>query len=313
MTTKEPATDFAASQVAALGALENRLWRAFKKAEAQYIPSRLNIFKVSANFADLRRKGHLKLHEYYPIYGAASFGFAFLAVENNSFWYFLGYVLTFSLTLLLMSKYERKFAWAATQVHGLERYAFGVDSLPLLVFGIRRIFPELPSDKGDRAAAPLTKENLASVLKLAKCGHEHGEFSYGIGEWLKRLLFGGVSTFVVYLFSSTKEATQLFEQVSSAFAAKPALAAVLGVFALGLGLLTFEFLFGPVNEKRRKRRYLLALNTIHETWTAAAGHGSAEVPGTEPQVAAPAQAIAVPQTASRPAEQHPLPELPASA
>ncbi|MDP9123197.1 MAG: hypothetical protein M3N82_01105 [Pseudomonadota bacterium] len=33
-----------------------------------------------------------------------------------------------------------------------------------------------------------------------------------------------------------------------------------------ISMMLHGLFFSPANEKRRKRRYLLALNTIHETW-----------------------------------------------
>ncbi len=150
------------SRLGELSALETNLWRAFKGAEAKYIPPSLNPWSVTANFLRLRRQGYLRLYEFYPLYGLVAISAATAAVRGIH-WMFVVYIAALLPMFVFLGKYVKQFAFEKTNLLGLDRCSFGVANLPLLVYGMAKIVSEKSEPVKDIAPAPLTKENLASV------------------------------------------------------------------------------------------------------------------------------------------------------
>lgn len=261
MTTNVPMK----SRIAELSEVERQLWNAFKVSEKEYIPPALNPWKVSVNLYGLWRQGRLRFYEFYPVYGLLAVACAAAAIMGH--WLlFVGYFGFLAVSAFYLSKYVRQFAFQKTQIHGLARYSFGVPHLPLLVHGMTQVLGERPAGESASSSGPLTKDSLGSIIKLVKGGHEHGEIGYGFGDALKKWLYaavvGAVSAAYAHAAEVTSGATKAWTVVAGNWKMTFAVAALI----FGVGVMLHGLFFSPANEKRRKRRYLLALNTIYETW-----------------------------------------------
>lgn len=158
------------ARIGGLGELENSLWHSFKAAEDNYVPSIFNPWKVTRNFVQLRRLGHLKLYEFYPVYALIAVVFAGTAVIGRQHWLLLAYLVSLMPAVVFLSRYTKQFAFQKTNMLGLDRVSFGVAHLPLLVYGVMRTHEASRDTVLGRRAAALTKTNLSSVIKLVKGG-----------------------------------------------------------------------------------------------------------------------------------------------
>ncbi len=261
MTTNPPVK----SRIAELSAVERRLWNAFEVAEKEYIPPVFKPLKVGVNLYSLWRQGRLRFYELYPVYGLLAVACAVAAIMDH--WLlFAGYLGFLALSTFYLSKYVKQFAFQKTQIHGLDRYSFGVPHLPLLVHGMTLVLGERRIGEFVTSAGPLTKDALGSIIKLVKGGHEHGEIGYGLGDALKKWLYaavvGAVSAAYAHAAEVSTDAAQAWTVVAGNWKMTVAGVAVI----LSLGVVFHGLFFWPANEKRRKRRYLMALTIIYETW-----------------------------------------------
>ena len=254
------------SRIAELSEVERRLWNAFKVAEKEYIPPVFNPYKVSVNLYRLWREGRIRFYEYYPVYGLIAVAFAGGAILGH-WWLFVGYLAFLAVSGLYLNKYVKQFAFQKTQIHGLERYSFGVPHLPLLVHGMSRVLSEKRS-VGDtaRSSEPLTKDALGSIIKLVKGGHEHGEIGYGFDDAIKKWLYAAVVGAISAGYAHAGEVSSGVAKAWKVVAGNWMMTAAVVGFIFGTSVMLHGLFFSPANEKRRKRRYLLALNTIYETW-----------------------------------------------
>lgn len=263
------------SRLGELSALETNLWRAFKGAEAKYIPPSLNPWSVTANFLRLRRQGYLRLYEFYPLYGVVAISAATAAVRGIH-WMFVVYIAALLPMFVFLGKYVKQFAFEKTNMLGLDRCSFGVANLPLLVYGMAKLVSEKSEPVKDIAPAPLTKENLASVAKLVKGGHEHGEVGYGLDDVVRKWVFGGVASAVVYASTKAGEVAPVFERLRQLAVTDARFSAAAVTICFVAAYLLYQLIFSPANDKRRKRRYLLAINAMQESLPVAAERDSGE-------------------------------------
>lgn len=158
------------ARIGGLSELENSLWRSFKAAEDNYVPSVFNPWKVARNFVQLRRLGYLKLYEFYPVYALIAMVFAGTAVIGRQHWLLLAYLVALVPAVVFLSRYSKQFAFQKTNMLGLDRVSFGVAHLPLLLYGVMRAHETSQDTVLGRRPAALTKSNLSSVIKLVKGG-----------------------------------------------------------------------------------------------------------------------------------------------
>lgn len=256
MTTNPPLK----SRISELSAMERRLWTAFKDAEKEYIPPAFNPWKVGVTFHRLWRQKFLRFHECYPLYGLFAIACAMAAIFGRPL-FFLGYLGFLAVSGFYINKYVEQFAFQKTRIQGLERSSFGVSHLALLVHGMTRLLEE-----GKAGAAVPTRDALASIIKLVKVGHEHGEIGYGFGDAAKKWFYGAVIGAASAAYAHAAEVSGIAAKVWRVIAGNWTASVAVAVLIFGAAIAFYGLFFSAANEKRRKRRYLLALNTIHETW-----------------------------------------------
>jgi len=261
MTTNVPMK----SRIAELSEVERRLWNVFKVAEKEYIPPVFNPFKVSVNLYRLWRDGRIRFYEFYPVYGLIAVALAGGAVLGH-WWLFVGYFGFLAISAFYLNKYVKQFAFQKTQIHGLDRYSFGVPHLPLLVHGMSRVLSEKSVGNTARPSEPLTKEALGSIVKLVKGGHEHGEIGYGFDDAIKKWLYAAVVGAISTGYAHAAEVSSAFAKAWKVVVGNWMMIAAVVAFIFGTSVMLHGLFFSPANEKRRKRRYLLAFSTIYETW-----------------------------------------------
>lgn len=272
----------ARSQIVGLSELERGLWTSFGRAEREHLPPAFKPWAVLKACWTLHRAGKLKFYEWHPIYGVLAAACVAMTIVGRSLWFFFPYLVFLTLMFICHSRYVERFIFLRTQCLGLERFGFNVDYLPLLVIGTMTNYAgrEAKSAKGGEPVA-FTRENVASVIKLAKSGHEYSEIAFGASEVFRRSFLGGIAAAGAYAIANFAQMTAVVAKGLELASREYVFAALLVAFCGALVLMLHSWFFGEASAKRQRRRYLLVLNMIHEGWNALGidvGEGSKLIP-----------------------------------
>jgi len=261
----------ARSQIVGLSDLERALSRSFGQAEREHLPPAFWPWAVLPACWTLARAGKLKFYEWHPIYVMLAAACAVMTIVGRSFWYFIPYLVFLIVMFICHRRYVERFIFLRTQCLGLERIGFNVDYLPLLVIGTMTDFARC-EDKAAKRDEPVafTRENVASVIKLAKSGHEYSEIAFGASEVFRRSLLGGIAAAVAYVAANFADVTPWVAKGLELASREHVFAAMLAAFCGAFVLMLYGWFFGEASAKRQRRRYLLVLNMIHERWDALA-------------------------------------------
>ncbi len=290
---REKMNDPVLAHVSKLKDIEDALRYAYTQAEKSYRPQVLNLWRMMEAHIDLWRAKRLRIYEFFPLYWVLSFGAGAVAVGSGRPWLLAVYALTLLPAIFCSHKYVEQFTSHRSKVDGLPRSAFGIPNLPLIVHGFLQIYPDPLFWRRGRAPSPLTRDTLGAIIKLIKLSHEHNEISHGVTEWARKWVFGvplGVMTYaVVHSSEFNRGAEQLFAFVSQHHRASITIAALLVPAAV---YIVQYLVFTSVAEKKTRRRYLLALNALHECWSpeieqALGSRGQTEPPAADPADDAP--------------------------
>lgn len=255
------------SNLTELRALDQSLWKAFKHAEKKDLPPAFEPFSVTATFYRLWKLKRLRPYEFYPAYGLLAVAAGIYGVWGPK-WMLAIYLVMLLPTFIFLRRYVKQFAFEKTKQLGLAEYAFGVPNLPLLVNGTLLRFEEEVKKLHAAVPARPTKERLASILKLAKSGHEHGDVGYGFDDAARRWVYTGVAFAATSAVTRANEASNVMDGVWKLAMSNGRMSIGLAAMATIALLLLYSLMISPTNEKRRKRRYLLVLTALHESWPA---------------------------------------------
>lgn len=255
------------SNLMELRTLEQGLWKAFKHAEKKDLPPALEPVSVMVTFYRLWKLKRLRAYEFYPVYGLLAVAAGAYGIWGPK-WMVGVYMLLLIPTFVFMRRYVQQFAFEKTKQLGLDESAFGVPNLPLLVNGtMARIEEDAKRSSPTNQIHP-TKERLAAILKLVKCGHEHGDVGYGFDDAARRWIYAGVAAAFTFAVTRAKEASNMLDSAWTLALSGGRTSVGLAALALIVVRLLYTLMISPANEKRRKRRYLLVLTAMHESWPA---------------------------------------------
>lgn len=254
------------SKLTELRLLEQSIWKAFKHAEKKDLPPAFEPVSVSATFYRLWKLKRLRFYEFYPFYGLLAVASGIYAVLGPK-WMLAVYVILLFPTFIFLRRYVQQFAFDKTKQLGLDEYAFGVPNLPLLVHGTwLRMEEEVKKIPSAGAEVLPTKEHLASIMKLVKCGHEHGDVGYGFDDAARRWVYAGIAGAFTFAVTRAKEVSPMLDGVWKLVVSGGRVSFGLAVIAFVVVWTLYTLMISPANEKRRKRRYLLVLTALHESW-----------------------------------------------
>ncbi len=116
------------------------------------------------------------------------------------------------------------------------------------------------------AAITLSKEALGSLTKIIKAEQEYGDVGFGIAAWVRGSAYGGVIVAVRWI---SKHQDQFFGAVKSLWTTLSNTPPMVISIILVLALLIFpawSLIFSDVPQRMRKKRYLLILNILCESY-----------------------------------------------
>lgn len=246
------------TRIAALTKLSNRLSRCFSGAQREFVPPLFRPLRAPKTQLALIRGKHLQIYQAPLLYMVL----LVTSVGGGVFLSQLFYVLfpaSFFALLFYKDVYAERFAQWKTSTNGVD--GFNVPYLQLLTRGFLENAARDFSAK-DEGAAPLTKSNLASVIKLEKAGHDVIEINYGSSDIMRRVLQTAVVSSIGFVVAEPAKAQRLLEKLSQT-REWPLIVVYLALCGVGL------FFAAYVNEalsKAPRRRFLMVLNLAHETW-----------------------------------------------
>ena len=245
------------NHINALDKLKNRLSRCFSGAQREFLPPLLP-WKVAKTTIALVREKYLRVYQVPHLYLALWIAGLYAYFVHNPLFLFVSSLPFFGL-LWTRDRYHESFAQWKTSSKNVD--GFGVPYMQLLARGFLEHASRNFSEK-DKGAAPLTKDNLASVIKLEKAGHDVLEINYGSSDIMRRVLQTSVVATITFIVAEQGKAHQLLDKVSQS-GHWPLMVAYFALCAFGLYYAAY---IGEAASKMPRRRFLMVLNMAHEAW-----------------------------------------------
>lgn len=245
------------NHINALDKLKNRLSRCFSGAQREFLPPLLP-WKVAKTTITLVKEKYLRVYQVPHLYLALWIAGLYAYFVYNPLFLLVASVPFFGL-LWTRDRYHQSFAQWKTSSKNVD--GFGVPYMQLLARGFIEHASRNFSEK-DKGAAPLTKANLASVIKLEKAGHDVLEINYGSSDIMRRVLQTSVVATITFIAAEQGKAHQLLDKVSQS-SQWPLMVAYVVLCAF---CLYYAAYVGEAASKRPRRRFLMVLNMAHEAW-----------------------------------------------
>jgi len=248
--------------------LDDELWRAFKKAEKESELPKLRLLRLFNIRKEIRSTSTI-IESIYPFVLAIAILSAALAVipvasiQGPSF-------LVYVIALLTVPTLRERFisAYSRHQLRGANFAvkAFGIDNISLNIF---KIFEDARS-----SGNLITKDRIESLIKINKASHEHGDTSYGYAEAARKMLISALYTFPIGAngwISQNKTTTidgihRLVDAFVNSTASALLMLALSMLVVVPAVMLAYALLVGDVRSKITRKRYLLILNILKESW-----------------------------------------------
>lgn len=239
-----------------LSDMESKLWDAFKRAEKQFAPPVINIYKAQKDTTLLVKKGLLNKFYNYPL--AMIFMVSTIAASLYSAWALVAYLAALFYGKKSRESYVHAFAVDKLGSSNYVKHGFGLPHLSLIVLGTTDIFK---SEVGK-----IKRDELASILKIAKASQEYGDVNFGLLERIKTYLFAGFVALCSFLINQKASIESELVAAWNDITTNP----FVGVFLLYLlvmgSLVIYNTWIAEVRAKIKKKKYLLLLNIIYEGW-----------------------------------------------
>lgn len=252
-----------------LSEYEHKLLRAFDEAEKDSaLPSFFTLdFKKMHNYSwPLCKRGQLKWY-FSPVLatsilyiGIIIAYYVIISSLKESSPPILSYLLSIIFITVLMAwtlKSEQKAHHLHTRsVLNSEEYAaysFGIKNSALMAHYFLQKCKE----------HNLKKNDISAIIKIVKCSHEHEDVSFGIADHFKKLLFGSVIAIPLFVSQNQGDIGLLFNKIPKIDAFGVGYILFLCIYST---YLIYSLIFLSVKKKKRRKRYILVLNLIHESW-----------------------------------------------
>jgi len=240
-----------------LATLERSLWNAFKKTEEEYLPPIAHPVRSVKTANELIRTGFLQRRHYYPIYLFLSLLSAF-AVVLLSFWYLVPYSTFLVAAMTSRSKFVEAYVKSKLGTSKFEGFAFGISQPSLAVAGVIKL-REVGTGTLDLSA-------IQSILKIQKASSDFSEVATGFADVMKKSVYGVPFMFAGWIYGNTATFNKylaLFQDVASKnwFVVVP-----VALVIFSLAFFSYDLVLGQTFVKRRKKKYLLVLTLIAESF-----------------------------------------------
>lgn len=244
-------------QVAELADLERSLWKAFQKAEKEYIPPLFHPVRLYQTSIQLHRDRALALKNSYAIYIVLTVVFAITAV-GVSLWMMVPYALFLTLAIFNKDKYCEAFARHKLRVSKVPSSAFGLNQPSLVIAGLFEL--------SEKKIAP---QALQSLLKIQKASGDLADSGFGVADKIKGTLLGLPLIAVPWLYRNSIQTFEAFKDSYTAAMSNWAIAITLLSVSVLMLMFSFDLLFGQPMAKRKRKRYILVLTLIAENYGSA--------------------------------------------
>lgn len=249
--------NYLAKNLDELAELDKETWKAFRKSQHDYMPPMFNPFRALSTTAYLVQKGYLKLWQNYFVlltFSIISAIFSLIA----SLWLLAPYSLFIALAAVARNKYVEAYATEKLNRTGIVRQAFGVATPSLATAGVLDIM----KSSGQR----LTKDTVGSLIKLNKSSQEYEDVSFGILETLKKAAYGLPFALALW-WSENTQAIARYKNVIDSAIVKVWWLQIFGLILFFCIVASFyNLILADTIMRREKRKYLLVLNMIYESY-----------------------------------------------
>lgn len=237
--------------------LDKALWSAYRQSLVSRLPPFLNLLRVHRIHQELCGKKLLRWWQHYYAFmvGALLCGISSLFV---SYWLLIGYAVLLFSSAKLRSKFVEAYAHAQIGRPNISKHSFGLQTPSLLVAGV------MDALRDERIKIDST--TLESVIKLNKATHEFEDIAFGVSDAIRKGAIGAPLALALWLFSTAIPIGLYLGKVQDILLKQPLLAGILIIFLLGFAFLAYQLAFSGVVTKRDRKRYLLVLNLLRESF-----------------------------------------------
>lgn len=239
-----------------LAILEKTLWDAFQRAEKEYAPPVLNLIAAYRTVKELNSSKLLKKRYNFPLYFILAIIFGLMSLFSK--WLLIPYILFLSFTFVSREKYVHAYAVNRLRTEDYTKYGFGLNNPSLLTVGVIKL--------RDAAGSKLTKESISSIVKINKASHEHSEVSFGTADILRKSLYATPIPIIYWALDNQQVISQYANTIANVVSKSIVISAIILSITIGITIFGYDLLIGQTLEKRRKRKYLLILNIINESF-----------------------------------------------
>lgn len=240
-----------------LATLDDALWKAFLLCQKEYIPPTLNPFRAISTTIRLVKKGYLKAKYNYGAY-------LFFAIVSGalsvffSYWLLISYMFFLAVSAKSRTRYVEAYATEKLGRSSAAKSAFGITTPSLATAGVFKLM--------ETGGTKISKDSIGSIIKIVKASQEFGDVSFGIVETIKKGLFGLPLVAAVWMFSNQNTFTKYLNIFLNFPQKNQIFYAVVALLFLGLSFICYDLVLGQTIAKREKKKYLLVLNMIYESF-----------------------------------------------
>lgn len=249
--------------------LHNILYEAFLIAEKE---SNVSVFNVRKQFRIWRslKNNKLDLSRNYPWFQILASIAALIAPLTHgslNIAALIFYTGSIFFTIKYRGAFLEQYSYHETGSNDIVNKAFGIDQISLHIFNL---FDGYISNNNSK----LDHKKLKSVINLVKSGHDYEAIRYGYDEHFRKLFFVGLFSLPLsgplFFYHYHTEIFLYLSEVIHYLESKPLVFAMFVVFILTISipmsLLIYSFAYGDKAAEKRKRRYLLLLTILKETY-----------------------------------------------
>lgn len=258
-----------------LAFIDKAAWESFKKVKVEKGPSPFRVVVAFKVISFSKSLSWWRFWNIYLVWLALSLPFGYFALYSKSLNIAVACgaisFIFFGFFFKTWGKYEKEYyLYNCGKVDPLV-FAFGTDNASDFLKSFEKIFMEkIMAEVWRLQSQPIKTKDFDGLIKLNKAAQDKDEVNLGIGETIKKAFYGALLVALV---------TFKFEGFLSVFATyttfveklKFAQFSLFGWFCILVVLLSSIFLIydifvGQTSTKRRKKKYLLLLNILKETW-----------------------------------------------
>lgn len=240
-----------------LAQLEKALWGAFVGLGKEYTPKigLISAYKISR---ELYRERLLNKRYNYPFAAVIVIASGLATIFTSQYLWLIPYILSIWWMMKSWEHYVGAFAVKKLGTQTYIKFGFGITNLSLTAVGIIKLL--------DVGGGRLTKESVTSITKIVKASHDHGDVSFGLSDAMKKAIYATPLPLLYSTFEHIDTVKKYSDSAIAAISKEPLILAFLVTGLLPFVILGYDLLFGQTLQKQRKKKYLLLLTVIGESF-----------------------------------------------